>query len=645
MITTLFLVGLAFFLIASILALTSLPQPSLWWRRLSLVLIFSGLVAISSAAIMVLAGDLQHHATLYTIADGLSISLLIDRLAAFFIIVICIVAACATIYSFDYIEHYGDPRRRHWLISMMALFILSMIMVVASANFFCLLFFWEIMSLSSFFLVILEREQPESRKAGVYYLVMTQFSTLFILLGGLTLYHFSGTFDITATALTAGALTLTSLSFFVGFGTKAGLMPFHKWLPYAHAASPSNVSALMSGVMLKVAIYGLVRVMLDVLSPPLWWSGLLLGFGTISAVLGVIYALKEHDLKKLLSFHSIENIGIIVIGLGLYGIFNHYGLDTLATLSLAGALFHTLNHAIFKSLLFMTAGSVVNATGTRNIEEMGGLIKRMPTTAIIFLIGAIAISALPPLNGFASEILLFQAYLGALELPNSFMAVLLFISLATFALMSALAAACFVKAFGIVFLALPRSPAAAIAKEVSFGMRLAPAILAGFCVILGIGSYQLLRAIGLELPVPNLLPVSLIVAIVVGIAILLVRRLGAPVRYTDTWNCGLGKQTGRMEYSATGFSEPIITIFSPIFRTRKVSQSEFADLDKTIIRSGHAEIKTLQFFEERIYLPLARLALRIGGLVSRWHNTDMDNFVLYAFVAIVVLILAAGWLL
>ncbi|APV45184.1 Formate hydrogenlyase subunit 3/Multisubunit Na+/H+ antiporter, MnhD subunit [Dehalogenimonas formicexedens] len=615
-------------------------------RRFALGLVMAGALAWIAASIVILADDSDLTFRIYSLTPQLGIAFHLDRLAAFFILIVSSVAACVAIYSLKYIEHTGSQARRDMSVAAMSVFILSMVLVVASANFFGFIFFWELMSLSSLFLVMFDREKAETVKAGIYYLVMTQFSTLFLLLGALLLHRYTGSFDIAS----AGGLTLSTagiifIAFFIGFGTKAGIIPFHKWLPFAHAAAPSNISALMSGVMIKVAIYGLIRVLLDVLSPDLWWGTLLLVFGTVSAVLGVIYALKEHDLKKLLAFHSIENIGIIVIGLGLWVIFSHYSLNTLADLSLFGALFHTLNHAIFKSLLFMTAGSVVAATHTRNIEEMGGLVKTMPVTAAIFLIGSAAISALPPLNGFASEVMLFQAYLGAFQVPSPLTAVLLFTALAGFALMSALAAACFVKAFGAVFLALPRSREAEHAREAPRAMLVGPGILAAACIILGVFSYQILRAIGLDLPLPNVLPVSLIAAAVFWLAVLALRRSEAKARVSETWGCGIHTQTSKMEYTASGFSEPIITIFSPIFRTRKTGKREFFDKDKAIVSGGSGEVHTLQFFEERIYLPTALFVKRIASFISRLHNVDLDANVMYVFAVVVVILLAVGQLL
>ncbi len=643
MLSALFLGGAALFLITALVALAGAVRPSLWLRRLALGCALLGLATMGTAAGLALASGTPATLDPYRLAPGLSLSLRLDRLAAFFILTICLVGLGAGIYSWSYVEHGGTPRRRHWLLALLGLFLLGMTLVVAAANFFSLLFFWEVMSMSSFFLVLYEHEEAEARRAGLFYLVMTQLSTVCLLLGTLLYARATGTLDIAPAALPAAQATLIFLAFFLGFGTKAGLMPLHKWLPYAHAAVPSNISALMSGVMIKVAVYGLARLLLTVFAPQLSWGILLLVAGIVSAVLGVIYALKEHDLKKLLAYHSIENIGIIVLGLGLYVIFHTYQLEALATLALAGALFHTLNHALFKSLLFMTAGAVVAATGTRNIEHLGGLVRRMPATAVIFLIGAAAISALPPLNGFASEVMFFQAFLNFGSLPSPFLAVLLFTTLAGFALMSALAAACFVKAFGIVFLAVPRSPEAAHAREAPRPMLLGSGLLALVCIVLGVGSYQLQQALGLDLPVPNLLPVG---AALLGVGLvtwLLVRR--TRVRVDETWGCGILSQNGRMEYTASGFSEPILTIFSPLFRTRKQAARTYYDKTQVVLKEGRAEIHTLKLFEERLYLPLAHLAARVGQAVSRLQNADLDTFIFYTFLAVVLIMVVAGfWL-
>jgi len=585
--------------------------------------------------------------TLYEIAPQLEFDFLIDRLAALFIFIISAVSVAVALYSIRYVEHLGTLNRRCLSVALMNLFILSMIGVVAASNAFALLLFWEVMSLSSFFLVMTEYEAAETRKSGLFYFVMTQMSTVFLLFAFLVIYALTGTFDILPlTGVSAFYHALIFVTLFIGFGIKAGVIPFHKWLPYAHSASPSNVSALMSGVMIKVAIYGIVRYTVFVLDPDLWWGIMILVFGTVSALLGVIYALKEHDLKKLLAYHSIENIGIILIGIGLYVVFEYYGWHELAFLSLAGGLAHTLNHAIFKSLLFLTAGAVVSVTGTRNIEEMGGLIKKMPITGVLFLIGAVAISALPPLNGFVSEWMIFQSFLQSFDVGSTLVRILLFIGLSLFALTSALAAACFVKAFGIVFLAAPRSEKAREAHEVPALMLAGPAILAALCVLFGVFSYQISRHFGWDLPLPNLLTVSLVLLVTLMVVFAAMRFFAnRRTRVSETWGCGLISQNPRMEYTASGFSEPILTVFRPIYRTRKSVKRAFADRHGVIFSAGHAGIHTFKFFEETLYMPVAHRVQRISEFVSQKHNVDLDTYILYAFIAIVILVVVTGWVL
>jgi hydrogenase-4 component B len=641
---SLFLAGGALSLAAAVAPLLWLRLPGRIGRQAGLWLMLGGSTALAAAGIVALLGRSDTSFLLFRVSQQLSLSFRIDSLAAFFIVIIGVVSACAAVYSMSYIEHYGNTARAHVLISQMSVFILSMAAVVASANTFGFLFFWEIMSLSSFLLVMFEREAGETPKAGLFYFIMTQLGTAFLFAAFLMLFRATGSFDIAAASGISAGLKGTMFVFlFVGFGTKAGVIPLHKWLPYAHSAAPSNISALMSGVMIKIAVYGVARFVLDVFTPDLWWGVLLMVFGTVTALLGIIYAFKESDLKKLLAYCSIENIGIIFVGLGLYIIFNFYGLELQANLSLLGALFHVLNHAIFKSSLFMTAGSVVRATGTRNIEMMGGLGRVMPFTGAIFLVGACAISALPPLNGFASEVMLFQAYLTSFGLGRPLLEILLFAGLAGLALTSALSAATFAKAYGMVFLARPRSEAAAKAREVPFAMLLAPGILAALCVILGVFSFQLLSRVRGGLPVPNMLPIGVMLAIFAAIAAIAVRLTRAPVRRAETWACGIPDQSGRTEYTASGFSEPIITVFKSIFRTRKTVHYEFSDRFKSVFKSASGEITTLKFFEERIYQPVADLVMRVAAFVSALHNQDLDGLVLYAFVAVVIVILAVGW--
>ena len=368
-----------------------------------------------------------------------------------------------------------------------------MILVVTAQHALFFLLVWEIMSLTSYFLVIYERHEEENIKAGTLYFIMTHVGTAFILFAFLLLYRATGSFDFgaigkgmaAASPFVRNAVFIFAL---IGFGAKAGIIPFHIWLPAAHPAAPSHVSALMSGVMIKTGIYMLARICWDMLPgpPPLWWGLLILIIGSISSLLGVLYALSEHDLKRLLAYHSIENIGIILLGLGSSLVFLSAGMKTLALLGLIAALYHTLNHATFKALLFLGAGAVIAETHTRNIEGYGGLIRVMPQTAFFFLVGSLAISALPPFNGFFSEWMTFQSLFLGVNSFNLATKMIFIAAIGALAFTGGLAAACFVKAFGVTFLARPRSEAATHAKESPLPLRIGMAALALLTLILGV---------------------------------------------------------------------------------------------------------------------------------------------------------------
>ncbi|HXX59131.1 MAG TPA: proton-conducting transporter membrane subunit [Dehalococcoidales bacterium] len=646
MLNSLFVCGLALFSGVALVTAIFATRANGLYRRLALFATLLASLVFLAFSLSIVIQNNTYSFTLYHLTDTLRFSFAVDRLAAFFMLLISLVSSSVCIYSLGYLERHGSNTGKNLMVSMMSLFVLSMLLLVASDNTFSLLFFWETMSLTSFYLVMFDRDKAETQKSALFYFVMTQLSTVFLIFAFVVLYHISGSFDLNPVSFASPLLKgIVFLALFAGFSIKAGVMPFHKWLPYAHSASPSNISALMSGVMIKVAIYGLVRFLLNVLSPDLWWGVVILIFGTVSALLGVIYALKEHDIKKLLAYHSIENIGIILIGVGLYIIFQFYGLGQLALLALIGGLFHTLNHAVFKSLLFLTGGAVVDATGTRNIEKMGGLMKVMPYTGVLFLIGSVSIAALPPFNGFVSELMIFQSFLQSFSIGSAFMKILLFLGLSLFALTSALAAACFVKAFGIIFLAQPRSKEAHEAKEASPFMTAGAAVLAAVCIILGIFSFQIFNFLGFSLPIPNMAVIGLAIVLTLGAVWLLVRLTGnKSSRKSETWGCGLTSQNSKMEYTASGFSEPILTIFKPVYRTRKEVERNYHDTGHSIFSSGTAEIHTLKFFEERIYLPIAHFVQRISLFISQLQDVDLDTYILYSFIAIVILILIAGWL-
>jgi len=646
MIVELFSLALIVLLAGTIFPLLAASSDRRVVRSISLSCIIIASLLLAALALQVLLSGGREFFTLYQPFPTISLSFAIDRLAAFFLLIITVVSACVALYFTEYIEHMDGQSRRNLLCGCTSLFILAMVLVVASANTLSFFLFWELMAASSFFLVMYEYSQPDTRKAGIFYFITTQLSSLFILLGIIVLFIITGSFSIQhLTAASAPLVTIAFLALFVGFSIKAGIIPFHKWLPYAHPASPSPISALMSAVMLKIAVYGLVRFLLDVFTPDLWWGVLILAAGTASAVLGIIYALKEHDVKGMLAFSSIENIGIIFTGIGLSVIFTALGLPDLATLSLLGALFHSLNHAMFKSLLFLTAGSVVSATHTRDIEHMGGLARRMPVTSALFFVGAVAIAALPPLNGFASELLIFISFFtSSFTVVEPLLKVLLFICLALFALTSALSAACFVKAFGSIFLALPRSPESAAAREVPRAMLIGPGMLAVACILLGVCALQIFAFVGFAVPLPDMVLVSLLLG---GMAVLTYAVLyftaSREVRVSETWGCGTLSQQASAEYSGHGFSEPLDIIFSSIYRTKTTNERVFYDQKNCIFKEGKGEIRLLKVFEEYLYRPIALQSLKVAGRVSRFQNGCLDTYLLYVFITVIAMILFLGW--
>ena len=645
MIVELFILSLVILLAGSIFPLITASFDRRFIRTFSFSCTIVASLLLGMLSLMTLLKGDSVFFILYQPIPGFSLSFVIDRLASFFLFIIAVVSSCVALYFTGYIEHENGSTRRNLLCSCTNLFVLAMVLVVASANTISFFLFWELMAGASFFLVMYEYSQRDTIKAGIFYFVMTQLSSLFILLGIIVLYIISGSFAfLHLSPVSAPLITLAFLALFLGFSIKAGIIPFHKWLPYAHPASPSPVSALMSGVMLKIAVYGIVRFLLDVFTPDLWWGVLILAAGAASAVLGVIYALKEHDVKGMLAYSSIENIGIIFIGVGLFVIFTASSLPLLATISLLGALFHALNHSLFKSLLFLTSGSVVYATGTRDIEHMGGLSRRMPVTSALFFVGALSIAALPPLNGFASELLIFIAFFSSVTVVDPLFKVILFISLALFALTSALSAACFVKAFGSIFLALPRSQESAAAREVPRTMLIGPAILAAACILLGVFALQIFTIVGFAVPLPDMLLVGLLL---LGMAVLTYGALyftaSHEVRISETWGCGTLSQKASSEYSGHGFSEPLDIIFSAIYRTRTKNERIFFDQKNCIFKEGRGEIRLLKVFEEYLYRPIAQQSMRLAKEVSRFQNGCLDTYLFYVFITVIALIIFLGW--
>jgi hydrogenase-4 component B len=604
------------------------------------------------------------------------VALRLDGLSAFFLVVIGLVGVAAAIYGFGYSATYTGRYSLRLLGALFNMLLLALSVQVMADNALTFLIAWEGVSLTAYWLVLTEHDQPGTVRAGVWYIAMTHagFAALiamFLLLSGGEL---TGSF----VAMRSGAVGLAPpvrdaifLLALFGFGAKAGVIPLHIWLPMAHPVAPSHVSALLSGVVIKMGVYGLLRVVLDLLGGgPVWWGGVVLGVGAISALLGVLYALMEHDLKRLLAYHSVENIGIILIGVGAGLIFHAYGLMALAALGFIGALYHTINHASFKGLLFLGAGSVLHATHTRNMEELGGLIKRMPWTALCFLIGSAAISALPPLNGFVSEWLVFQALLGGFAVPTPEVAVLMPIAVGMLALTGGLAAACFVKAFGITFLAIPRTHEAEQAHESPRSMLLGMGLLALACVGLGLAPFVAVPALGavlsglgglpdtqatftlgvaLQTPAgfgsmsPTLAALGLLIILGLVPLALIVARVNRRLRVSDTWGCGRIGQTPRMEYTATAFAEPLRRVFAELYRPTKELTIDFHPESKYFVQSIAYHSGITPWFEQALYEPLLRLVRFVARQVRRLQSGSLYLYLTYVALALVLLLIIARW--
>jgi len=602
-----------------------------------------------------------------------NISFSVDSLAAFFIFVISLIALFCSIYGIGYLKHFYKKYDIGFFGFFYNLFIVGMLLVVTASNGIFFLIAWEIMSVCSYFLVVYDHHDINNVKAGFLYLVMTHIGTSFIIIAFLLLYKFTGSFEyesIRSASLFIPVYikNLVFLSAFIGFGIKAGVIPFHIWLPSAHPAAPSHVSGLMSGVMIKVGIYMMIRFFLYLLQPiPAWWGLVLLIIGSISAVLGVLYALTEHDIKRLLAYHSIENIGIILLGLGGSLTFLSLGYPNLSLLSLTAALFHTINHAIFKSLLFLSAGSVINQTHTRNMEKYGGLIKYMPQTAIFFLIGSMAISALPPFNGFFSEWLTFQSLFQGIALLDYTAKWIFVISAGALAFTGGLALACFVKAFGLTFLARPRSKEVFLAKESSFSLRFGMGALAILSLLFGIFSgyvSSIIKKIGQDLgltynnfsfsnisfhqdlSINNFSFVSgskvfvllLGIFVVVWVIIRYIINKNQKITRGDTWDCGTNLKP-RMEITATGFARSIITIFKKVLKPSIQQEIEYHDVDSRYLTKSRKVILTVSDIpQDYFYDPFAKIIVIFSRYVANIQSGNINTYILYIFITLLGLL-------
>lgn len=595
---------------------------------------------------------------------------LFDPLTIFFLAVIALVSLPSAIFSIGYLR-IETLKKKILAWALLGIFVLSMCLTVMSGSLFSFLIFWELMSLASYFFVVFDSEREKSVQAGTIYLVMTHAGTACLMAAFFILYNYAGSFDYAAVKEAAALLTphirnIIFLLLFIGFAVKAGVVPFHIWLPYAHPEAPSHISSIMSGVMIKIAIYGMIRFFIMLLGPgAAWWGMLIVVFGVISCLVGVIYALMDHDLKKLLAYSSVENIGIILLGIGLAMFFLSVDMPYLAVFSLIAGLYHLVNHTIFKGLLFLSAGSVYKATGTRDIEKLGGLIKNMPQTAACFLVGAMAISALPPLNGFVSEWLMLQAFfLGAIKVVGG-AKIFLGISAAMLALTGGLAAACFVKAFGITFLALPRSRQAKDAKETSLSMKIGMFFLSFLTVIFGLAAVFIIKILarvagasaGIDISAMTFsvnnfalspmegkqiylsMPLLAFILIVPGAAGFIIYKFfgGRKAHVYKTWDCGYYKLDSRNEYTATAFSKPFRIAFSfflmPYRKTQKIRESFYH------IKSFAYETYTTMVFKEYIYRPGLALLLKSAKSMRKIQPGSIHLYLSYIFATALLLII------
>lgn len=591
-----------------------------------------------------------------------------DSLAAFFLAITNLGGAVASLYAIGYGRNETAPGR---VLPFFPAFLAGMNLVLLAADAFSFLVAWEFMSLSSWVLVVAYHRDSGNVRAGYIYLLMASFGTLCLLLAFGLLAGPGGNYAFEmmrhAHGHTFAALVLALA--LVGAGSKAGLVPLHVWLPLAHPAAPSHVSALMSGIMTKIAVYAFIRIVFDLLGPPdWWWSVLVLAIAASTAVSGVLQALMEHDLKRLLAYHTVENIGIIFIGLGLALAFSANGMVFAAALAFTAALLHVLNHSVFKSLLFFGSGAVLNATGESDLEHLGGLIHRMPQTAFLFLVGAAAISALPPLNGFVSEWLTFQAVLLSPALPQWGLRLLAPTAGAALALAAALAAACFVKAFGVAFLGRARSSRASGAQETDGFSRAAMIIFAALCLLLGVlpglaidwispataeivhGQMPTQRFIAWLTIIPiaqsrssyNGLLVFFFIASSACLAAAVIHRFASRVvRHAPAWDCGTPSASPRRQYTASSFAQPVRRVFgSVVFRAReRLRMPPPGDVGAAAFA---VEMHDLPW--ETIYSPLARCVALLSDRLNALQFLSIRQYLTLVFFALVLLlVVVAPW--
>jgi len=669
---TLFLVATAA-LLGGALGAILWPSGSGARRVAMLAACLGSLAALASATVVLVAGapwTLQAPGLLAPFG-GLSLSL--DRLGAFFLALIGFTGAPAALYGLGYTRHLDPSPRGRLMHAMVNLFLLGMCLVPAASNTVTLLFGWELMAIASYVLVVADPTQPDAPAAGLWYAVMTHAGFLALLAAFLILgQDGSGEFAALrqrALALSPGARTWAFGLALLAFGSKAGLLPVHVWLPRAHPAAPSHVSALMSAAMVKLGLYGFIRVVFDLLPPgPPWWGGLLLTLGVATALAGVLYAVAESHLKRVLAYSTIENIGVIFVAVGFAVLMRGYGYQALAAMGLAVGLLHALNHAAFKSLLFLSAGAVVHGAHSAALEDFGGLIRRMPHTALFCLIGVLGLAALPPLNGFPSEWLTFQLLVAGTRDTAPELAVVLPLALAGVALSAGLAAVAGVRLFGMTFLALPRSRAAAQATEATPSMRWAMVVPAAACLVLGFmptSVFPMLNALVADLGLParqmslgaslalplvgsRLWPAGVLLALAAGavvvMAVLRARKRAGTARVAGVWNCGNPGQSARSEYTAASFAEPLRRVFTGFYQPTQEVTVLSHPVSRYFVQSVAYRTRVAPWMEQALYAPVLRLARWLSRQAARIQVDSIHVYLAYLPGALLLLLLLSHWI-
>ncbi|HJV33114.1 MAG TPA: proton-conducting transporter membrane subunit [Patescibacteria group bacterium] len=629
-------------------AVLSLAARGKGGRRLAMLTLAAatGAGAVVSCAALVAPPELSAAPSIY------GVRLTFDALTAVFFAILNAVACAVSLYAIAYVDRYADVYDVRRLDALTAVFILGMQGVLLAATPLGFLAFWEIMSIGSFFLVMADK-QPASLRAALFYLIMTHLGAgailagFMLLSGGAPAMGFAG-IAAHAQALPSAALSLAFVLMLFGFGSKAGLWPFHVWLPEAHPQAPSHISALMSGVMLKMALYGFLRMLLTVFPPiPAGWTLPIIALGLLSAIFGALYAIVERDIKRLLAYSSIENLGLMFTMVGASLFARAVGQAALANAALAAAVLHAAAHAIFKSGLFMGAGAIVHQLHTRDLESMGGLAKRMPKFSGAMLVLALGAAALPPSAAFMSEWLLLQNVLGAVGSASPFAQGVLIVILSGAAFVGGLAVFAMVKMFGIAFLAQPRGERAARAHEPSLGLAIPVFSMAALTLAVGLGAPYLLKTIGFRSATDGVrlvsgggalypLALALVFAAVAAAAVLARRRFSDAKleRSYHTWDCGQPIDA-TMEYTATAFSAPMRFFFRPLLRTRKEVKAVPVVGTNPWIARHESVLEVRQIWYELIYAPIARAALFLSTQARRLHSGVIQFYIALIVAALV----------